>query len=70
VQDSVATTARRDISFIRAHRPQNTYYRGLRGDADKQPAALAMKPEISVVSTVRLYFESPGVKNLKLDDSK
>lgn len=67
-QDSVATMARRDISFIRAHRPQNTYYRGLHAGADKQPAELAMKPEISVVSTVRIYYESPGVKNLCDDE--
>ena len=70
VQDTVATMARRDISFIRAHRPQNTYYRGLQSGADKQPVDLAMRPEISVVSTVRIYYESPGVKNLKTEDSK
>ena len=68
VQDSLAPAPRRDISFIRAHRPQNTYYRGLQSGADKQPADLAMKPEISVVSTVRIYYESPGVKNLVRDD--
>lgn len=68
VQDSVQPAPRREISFIRAHRPQNTYYRSLQSGADKQPAELAMKPEISVVSTVRIYYESPGVKNLRDDD--
>lgn len=49
----------RDISIIRAYRPRNTYYRGLYPDGDIQPRELPMHPEISVVSTIRLYFESP-----------
>ena len=51
---------RRDIPFIRAHRPNNTYYRGHNSDGDVQPRALPMEPEISVVSTVRLYYQSPA----------
>jgi uncharacterized protein YggE len=53
---------RRDIPFIRAARPQNTYYRGLHADSDIQSAELAMTPEISVVSTVRVYYRSPTDK--------
>jgi len=68
VQDSVSPAPRRELAFIRAHRPQNTYYRGLQSGADRQPAELAMKPEISVVATVRIYYESPGVKNLQDDE--
>lgn len=51
---------RRDIPFIGAHRPKNTYYRGLDIDSDAPATELAMKPEISVVSTVRIYYRSPA----------
>lgn len=61
-EESVAPSGRRDVPFVRAARPRNTYYRGLTGDSDVEPAELPMSPEISVVSTVRLYFESPGAR--------
>jgi uncharacterized protein YggE len=54
--------SRRDIPQIRLFRPKNTYYRGLSLDADITPEGLPMQSEISVVSTVRLYYKSP-VKN-------
>lgn len=50
----------RGQTLIRAQRPKNTYYRGFYSNGDIQPRDLPMKPEISVVSTVRLYFESPA----------
>lgn len=53
---------RRDIPFIHAHRPRNTYYRGLFSNGDVQATELPMHPEISVVSNVRLYFESPAAE--------
>lgn len=53
---------RRDTPFIRAQRPRNTYYRGLQADGDVQPRELPMHPEISVVSSVRLYFASPAAR--------
>lgn len=62
VEESVTPAWRRDIPFIRAHRPRNTYYRGLYSDGDVQARELPMHPEISVVSTVRLYFESPAAR--------
>lgn len=73
VADSAEETVRRDyrtnIPFIQAYRPRNTYYRGLLGDGDVQPRELPMNPEISVVSTVRLYFKSPAAKPAKTKDS-
>jgi uncharacterized protein YggE len=54
--------SRRDIPQIRLFRPKNTYYRGLFLDADVTPQELPMQSEISVVSTVRLYYESPAKK--------
>jgi hypothetical protein len=50
----------RAIPFIKAYRPRNTYYRGLYINGDVQPRGLPMKPEISVISTVRLYYRSPA----------
>lgn len=43
---------------LQGQRPKNTYYRGFHSNGDIQPRDLPMKPGISVVSTVRLYFES------------
>lgn len=61
----------RDTPVIRTFRPKNTYYRGLFSDSDLQPDQLPMKSEISVVSTVRLFYESPVAKEylkLQADD--
>lgn len=55
-------SARRDIPVIRAFRPRNTYYRGLYLNADLFSDQLPMRSEISVVSTVRLYYRSPAAK--------
>lgn len=57
-----ATYSRRDVPQIRTFRPKNTYYRGLYLDGDVQSKELPMRSEISVVSTVRLYFLSPAAK--------
>lgn len=58
--DELITGWRENIPRIHAHRPTNTYYRGLVQNADVQPRDLPMQSEISVVSTVRLYFTSPA----------
>ena len=50
----------REVALIHADRPRNTYYRGLNTDGDVQPRELPMRPEISVISTVRLYYRSPA----------
>jgi len=63
LDEDVTSSRRRDIPFIRVYRPRNTYYRGLYSDGDVQPRELPMHPEISVVSTVRLYFESPAARH-------
>jgi uncharacterized protein YggE len=55
---------RRDIPFIGAHRPKNTYYRGLDVESDARSTELPMRPEISIVSTFRIYYRSPAA----LDD--
>jgi uncharacterized protein YggE len=53
------------LPLLHAYRPQHTYYRGLYSDGDVQPRELPMHPEISVVSTVRLYFKSPASDRMK-----
>lgn len=59
-EQTINYTGRRDLPMIGANRARNTYYRGLALDADIHANHLPMKPEISVVSTVRLYFDSPA----------
>ena len=64
-EEAVTADWRRNVTLIHAYRPRNTYYRGLSSDGDIQPRALPMSPEISVVSTVRLYFKSPAAGTAK-----
>ena len=64
-EEAVIEDFRRNVPRIRAYRPRNTYYRGLSSDGDIQPRELPMRPEISVVSTVRLYFKSPAEEKVK-----
>ena len=70
VAESISSPYRRDIPLIRAARPQNTYYRGLVSNADVQPRELPMRPEISVVSTVRVYYQSPATKRGEAEDEE
>lgn len=71
VADNEITHAwRSDIAFIRANRPRNTYYRGLQADADVQARELPMRPEISVVSSVRIYYQSPAANQKNKTDAK
>ncbi len=51
-----------NLTRILATKPKNTYYRGLQEDADIQGEGLPLRPEISVVSTVRLYYATPRLK--------
>lgn len=62
--DSAGLSApyRSDLPTIRAARPKNTYYRGLDPDADVASPELPMRPEISVVATVRIYYLSPSAE--------
>ena len=48
-----------NVPRISAPRPQTTFYRGPVVDGEALSPHLPMKPEISVVSRVSLYFESP-----------
>jgi uncharacterized protein YggE len=63
VDDQQVVSGWRDgLPRIHAHRPKNTYYRGLIQGGDIQPRELPMKAEITVVSTVRLYYASPAAE--------
>jgi uncharacterized protein YggE len=68
-EETLTPTWRRDVALIHADRPRNTYYRGLSTDGDVQPRELPMQPEISVVSTVRLYYRSPAAETIKKEAS-
>ncbi len=47
------------ILRLRAAKPKNTYFRGLMENTDVQDQGLPLRPQISVVSTVRLYYATP-----------
>jgi len=51
---------REEIPRVHAFRPKNTFFAGYEGQVDTAATTPRMKPEISVVSTVVLYFESPA----------
>lgn len=50
---------RNDVARISAVRPRTTFYRGPSFEGDSLSPELPMMPEISIVSTVRLFFEAP-----------
>ena len=52
----------RDLPSIKAFRPKMTFFDGLKSESDVRPLKIGTETEISVVSTVRLYFESPATK--------
>ena len=45
---------------VKAYRPKMTFFDGLKSTADVRPGEPALRPAISVVSTVRLYYQSPA----------
>ncbi|MEX2139260.1 MAG: SIMPL domain-containing protein [Pirellulales bacterium] len=53
-----------NLPAIKAYRPKMTYFQGLQSRSDLRPAKPAMRPEIAVVSTVRLYYQSPADKTV------
>ena len=56
---------RGNLPVITAFRPKNTYYKGhVDPSSDQQPDTVSMHCEISVVSTVQLFFASPVNKRL------
>lgn len=67
-EEAVTGDLRREVPYIHAYRPRDTYFRGLYVHGDVQPRELPMNPEISVISTVRLYFKSPAAKDEKKGD--
>jgi len=59
-----------NLPQIAATRPKNYYYAGFYGQVDVQDKAMPIHPQISVVSTVQIYYESPGKPVEKKDKSK
>jgi uncharacterized protein YggE len=53
-----------NIPAIKAYRPKMTFFQGLQSRSDIRPAKAALRPEIAVVSTVRLYYQSPADKTV------
>jgi uncharacterized protein YggE len=53
---------------IKAYRPKMTFFHGLQSNSDRRPSGAPMRPEIAVVSTVRIYYQSPSDKKVKGSD--
>lgn len=64
LQETVDYNFNRNLPQIRAIRPQMTFYKGLTSPADVRPETVSLQPEIAVVSTVRIYYQSPATKQL------
>jgi uncharacterized protein YggE len=58
--ETIDLPSRRNLPSMNAWRPKNTYYLGLQSDGDVTPNSLRLKPEITVVARVRLYYLSPA----------
>ena len=50
---------RQNIPQIAAFRPKNYYYAGFSSQVDVQDKNMPIRPQISVVSTVRIYYQAP-----------
>lgn len=60
-----------NLPSFSAPRPKNTYFKGYQSSGDVVGSALPMKMEISVVSSVRIYYESPmAAKRVKEEGKK
>jgi uncharacterized protein YggE len=70
VDQEVSPAPRRDLPLFGAGRPRNTYYRGLGANSDVQTPGLPMRPQISVVSTVRIYFQSPAAEPARSEKAR
>ena len=54
--------SRKNMPLVQLARPKNTYYRDNLPNADTQAAKLPMRSELSVVSIVKIYCESPAAE--------
>lgn len=52
------------LPAIKAYRPKKTFFQGLQSRSDLRPSGAPMNPEIAVVSTVRIYYQSPSDKTV------
>jgi uncharacterized protein YggE len=57
-----------DKPMIKALRPKMTFFEGAQTEADVRPKEIAMRPEISIVSTVRIYYQSPAERSRTAGD--
>jgi hypothetical protein len=64
LEEEVKYSGWHDKLAIKAFRPKMTFFNGLQSESDQRPDQPAIRPEIAVVSTVRLYYESPAQKSL------
>ena len=62
-EETTNWNAWRDKPMIKAYRPKMTFFHGVQTHADTRPKNVAMRPEIAVVSTVRIYYQSPAEKS-------
>ncbi len=60
LEEEVSDYGRDRPVLIKQYRPKMTFYHGLTSRADVRPKDLPMRPEIAVVSTVRIYYQSPA----------
>ena len=57
-----------NLPSIKAFRPKMTFYRGLGSGADSAPKTASMTPEIGIVSTVQIIYQSPADREDEDDD--
>lgn len=60
LEDEIVDYGHNEPARIKAYRPKKTFFHGLSSRSDVRPGAPAMRPEIAVVSTVRIYYRSPA----------
>lgn len=63
VEDDLIPRYWQDRMALKMFRPKMTFYRGAISNADVLPKTAPMRPEITVMSTVSIFYESPATKS-------
>ncbi len=60
LEEEQSSSSDRGRRSIKAYRPKLSYFDGLQIQSDVRPRQPPLRPEINIVSTVKLYFQSPA----------
>lgn len=63
LEETIEYNNSRRMTRVKAYRPKMTFFHGLNSTTDVRPDDVPMRPEIAVISTVTIYYQSPATKS-------